>query len=124
RLRDERLCRRIPLARHRPFLDRALFDRPHRFAGDAIERVDPSLFGRLSDRLDRPAIDDKIHQDRRARDIHVPDAMVHQLEMPLALTGLEVKRYEACAEQIVAWTMAAVVIAGWELHRQEHRVRL
>src|SRR2546423_1773235 len=36
RFGHERLRRRVPLARHRALLDRPLFDRPDRFAGDSI----------------------------------------------------------------------------------------
>ena len=50
--------------------------------------------------------------------VHVPDAVVHQLEVPLALAGLQVERDQALAEQTVARPMAAVVVAGRQLDRQ------
>ena len=48
----------------------------------------------------------------------VPDPVVDELVVPLALAGLQIDRDEAFAEQIVAGTMAAVVVAGRQLDRQ------
>src|SRR5262249_62360186 len=94
------------------------------FSGEATERIDPSLLGRLADRLDRAAIDDEIHEDRRAWDIHVPDPVVHELEVPLAPAGPEIERDEAFAEEPRAGPMAAVVVARRQLDGEEQRVGL
>ena len=53
-----------------------------------------------------------------ARDVHVPDAVVHELVVPLALAGLQIDGDEGLAEEAVAGTRAAVVVAGRRLHRQ------
>src|SRR5688572_19713178 len=100
RLGDERLRWRIPLARHFAFLDRPPFDRPHRPAVGAIEHIEPALLGRLADRLDGLTVDDEIHEDWRARNVVIPDAVVHELVMPLALTGLDIEREQRLGEQI------------------------
>ena len=91
----EGLRRRIPLARHRAFLDRPLFDRPHRLAGLAIEHEDEALLGRLRDRRDLPAVDGDVDEDRRARHVVIPDRMVHELVVPDALAGLQIDRDQA-----------------------------
>ena len=118
RLGGEGLRRRIPLARHRALLDRALFDRPHRLAGLAIEHEHEALLGRLRDRRDLLAVDGDVDQDRRARDVVVPDRMVDELEVPDALAGLQIDGDEALGEQVVAGPMAAEVVAGRDLDRQ------
>ena len=84
----------------------------------AIEHEDPALLGRLRDRLDRLAVDGDVGEDRRARDVVVPDRMVDELEVPEALAGLQIDGDEALAEQIVAGPMAAEVVAGRNLDRQ------
>ncbi len=118
RFGGEGLCRRVPFARHRALFDGALFDRPHRLAGLAIEDEHPALLGWLRDRLDRFAVDGDVHQDRRARDVVVPDAVMHELVVPDALAGLQIDGDEAFAEQIVAGTMSAEIVAGWNFNGQ------
>ena len=49
--------------------------------------------------FDHPAVDVEVREDRRARDIHVPHAVMHELVVPLALAGLHVERDQALAEQ-------------------------
>src|SRR5262245_54300780 len=44
--------------------------------------------------------------------------MVHDLEVPLALSGLEIKAHEAVAKQVVPGTLTAVLIGGRVLDRQ------
>ena len=102
RLGRERLRRRVPLARRVALRNRALFDRPDRLAGLAIEDIQKRLLGRLRERLDRPAVDGDVGQDRRRRNVHVPDAVVHQLVVPLPLPGSQIDRDDALAEQVVA----------------------
>src|ERR1041384_1801335 len=43
-----------------------------------------------------------------------------ELEVPLPLTGLQIDRDEAFAEQVVAGPVAAVVVRGRRFHRQIH----
>src|SRR6185503_17684913 len=123
RVERHRLRRRIPFARHIAFLNRPLFDRPDRLAVRTIEHVQHRLLGRLRERLDRPSVDGDIRENRRARDIEIPDAVVHQLVVPLALAGLEIKRDDAFAEEIIARSVTAVVVAGRHLDRQIHHAQ-
>ena len=101
RLGHERLRRRVPLRRaRRPFRPGAP-RWPHRLAGDDRTRR-ASLLGRLRHWLDPVAVDYKVGEDRRARNVVIPDAVVHQLVVPLALAGLQVERDEAFREQRVS----------------------
>src|SRR5207245_10155563 len=83
----KRLRRRVPLSGHVTLWNRSLLDRPHRLTGDAIEHVQPGLLGRLCDGLDRLSVDDDVRENRGRRDIVVPDPVMHELVMPLALAG-------------------------------------
>ena len=62
--------------------------------------------------LDLPSVDGDVGKDRRARNVPVPDVVMDELVVPLALTGLEIERDEAEREQIGARAMPAVVVAG------------
>ena len=57
-------------------------------------------------------------QHRRARDIEVPRAMVHQLEMPLPLAGFEIDRNERFTGQTIAWPMTSIDVSGGQLDRE------
>ena len=118
RLGRERLRRRRLLPRHVGLLHRPLFDRPDRLAGDAIEHVEKRLLARHRDRLDQLAVHVGVEQDRRRRHVVVPDRVMHDLEVPLALAGLQIDADDAVAEQVVAGTMAAVVVRRRILDRQ------
>ena len=63
--------------------------------GDPIEDVEEALFGRLRDQLARPPVDGRVDQQRRRRDVVIPDRMVNELEVPLAHAGLQVDGDEA-----------------------------
>ena len=45
-----------------------------------------------------------------AQDIHVPDAVMHELEVPLTHAGLQIDSNQALREQVVAGTRATVVV--------------
>ena len=66
----------------------------------AIEDVEPALLGRLRDGLDLSAVDRDVGEDRRARNVPVPDVVVDELVVPVALAGLQVQRDEAVGEQL------------------------
>ena len=53
----------------------------------------------------------------------VPDRMVHDLEVPLALAGLQIDADEALGEQVVAGPMAAVEIGGRRFRPAGRRAR-
>src|SRR5881409_464411 len=101
------------------FFHRSLFKGPNRLTRLTIENVQPRLLGRLCDRLHGLAVDGDINEHRRVGNIHVPNAVVHQLVMPLAGSGLEIQRDHAFSKQTVAGTVAAIVIAGRQFHRQK-----
>src|SRR5688572_19018242 len=71
------------LLRHVRLWDRPLLDRPDRLAGLPIEDEKKGVLRRLRDGLDRAAIEGHIEQDRRARQVPVPDVVVHRLKVPL-----------------------------------------
>src|SRR6185312_16127968 len=75
-------------------------------------------------RFDRPAVDVDVDQNRRARDVEVPDAVVHELVVPLLLAGVEIDGDDALAVESGAGTMAAVVVAGRQFDGQIDRVQL
>src|SRR5262245_43051087 len=112
------------LARYRGLFDGAFFDWPDRFAGLTIEDVQKSLFRRLRDRLDRPAVDGDVHQYRRAGDVVVPDAVMNELIMPDALTGRELHCEQRFGKQVVAGPMTAVVVAGGQFDREVDETEL
>ena len=95
RLGRERLRRRVPLAGHVALRHGPLLDRPKRPARHAIEHVEERLLRRLRDGFHGPAVDDGVEQDRRARDVEVPDAVMHELVVPLALAGVRDRRRAA-----------------------------
>ena len=112
------LCRRVPFARHVALRDGALLDRPDRLAAHAVEHIEHRLLRRLSDGLDGPAVEDEIREDRRARDVVVPDPVVNELEMPLALARLQIDGDQALAEQPVPRAVGAEVVARRQFHGQ------
>ena len=115
-----RLRRRRLLVRHIRGRHRLLDDRPDRLSGDAIERVQPTLFGGHRDHLPRTARDRHVGDERRRRHVEVPDRMVHELEVPLALAGFQIDARKRFGKQVVAGPMAAVVIGAGRLNRQIH----
>ncbi len=108
----------VPLGRHVAFGHGPLFNRPHRLSVRAVEGVDPALFRRLRERLDSSSVDRNVGENRRARNIPVPDAVVDELVVPDPLAGFQVERDQAFGEQVVARTMTAEEIVGGCLHRQ------
>src|SRR4029453_7369604 len=62
------------------------------------------------DSRNRPASLLDVKQSRRPRQIGVPDVVVNDLEVPQVLSGIRIGCDEARAEEIVAFTIAAVLI--------------
>src|SRR5207248_6867495 len=112
----KRLRRRVPFVRYVSLRHRTLFNRPHRLTSFTVEDVEERLFRGLRHSLDRTAVDGDVDQDRRAWNVHVPDAVVNELKMPATFTRLQIDGDETFAEETVAWTMTAIVIAGRQLH--------
>src|SRR5262245_7595030 len=118
------LRRRVPLAWNRAFLNRPLLDWPHGLTGDSIEHVQPRLFVWLRYRLDRPAVDGDIGQNRRTRNIPVPEIVVNELVVPDSLAGREIEGNQAVGKEVGARPMTAVGVAGWHLYRDVDAVEL
>src|SRR5258705_11966179 len=74
--------------------------------------------------LDRLSIDRDVDQNRRTRDVHVLEAVMYELEMPLPLSGSQIDRNHALAEQARARTLGAEVIVRRELDRQVREIEL
>ena len=123
-LGHEGLRRCVPLTGHSALFDGPLFDRPHGLTRGAIQYVDPSLFGRLRDCLDQLLAHIEVRQDRRARDVHVPDPVVHELIVPFAPAGIDVDGDQRFAEQAVSRAMPAVVVPSRQLDGQVHEAQL
>ena len=118
RLGRKRLRGRIPLAGHVAFGHGTLLDGPDGRAGFAVEDVKEALLGRLRYGLDGAPVDGDVGEDRRAGDIHIPQTVMNELVVPLALAGLQVDGDEALAEESLAGAIAAVVVAGGQLDGQ------
>src|SRR5690348_9351893 len=54
----------------------------------------------------------KRDQDRRGREIPVPDIVMHTLEMPYALAGLGIEGKQAVSEQVITHAVSAIEIEG------------
>ena len=112
RLGRERLGRRQHLAGHGALRHRAVLDGPDGLAGDTVEDVGERGLRDLGQRLDGLAVDHDVHDVRRRADVVVPDAVVDGLEVPDAFAGFDVQADDALREQVVANTVAAVVVVG------------
>ncbi len=113
-----RLGRRVLLPRHGPRRDRPLLDRPHRLAGHAVEDVHEGLLAGLGDRLDVAPVDPDVEQVAGGRKVVVPEAVVHRLEVPDPLSGLDVDGDDALREQVVAGAHAPVPVVRRRPRRQ------
>ena len=113
----ERLRLRGALERHLALRHRPLLDAVDRLAGDAIHQEHQAPLAHDADGGNRPAVLPHVEQDRRVRDVGVPDVVVHDLEVPQVLAGVRVGRDDAGAEEIVAGPIAAVAIADGRAER-------
>ena len=65
----------------------------------------------MRDRVDLPAVHVDRHEVRRRREVPVPDAVVHGLEVPDTLAGLGIETEQRFGEQVGARTLTAPVVA-------------
>ena len=91
---------------------RSLLDWPDRLAGRPVKDVGEGLLTGLRQCLDRHAIDHDVNQVRGAREVVVPDAVMHRLEVPLAFASPDIDRDDALSKEVVAGPVPTVVIAG------------
>ncbi len=73
----KRLRRGSPLSLRVRLRDRTLFNRPNRFAADAVEGIGECLLRHLNDSLHGSSIHCEIEQDRMRRHVVVPDVVMH-----------------------------------------------
>ena len=106
------LGRRQGFAGHRRLRDRPFGDRPDRNASHPVQHVHERLLGHLGQDLPALAIHRHVSQHRRGGQVVVPDAVVHRLEMPHALSCSRVERHDAFGKEVVPGPVAAVVIVG------------
>ena len=81
-------------------------------------------FVTLRDGSDRLAVHGDVDERRRRRQVVIPDVVMHELVVPHAFTGSRIDTHEAACEEVVAGTMAAVVIAGRRFDGQIHVAEL
>ena len=81
------------------------------------------MLGTATALIARP-FDGDVGQNRRRRHVEVPERMVHELEVPLALAGLQIDADEALGEQVVAGPVAAVEVRRRRLDRQVDEAEL
>ena len=124
RLGREWLCRARLFAGDGRLLHRPLFYRPDRLSCDTVEHIQERLFRRLRNGLYGLPIDRDVGKNGRARNIHIPDAMMHELIVPFSLAGMKIDGNQALAEETVAGTVAAVVIAGRKFDGKINHVRV
>ena len=93
-------------------------------ARHAIEHVEPGLLGRDCHDLARSAVDGDVAQERRRRHVEIPERVVNELEMPLALASLQVHAHEAFREQVASRTVSAVVVGRRRFNREVHEAEV
>src|SRR5207253_8523695 len=107
-----RLCRkwlrrRIPFALNLAFRSRPLLDGPYGRPADSIEDIKERLLAGQRNRFDRLTIDGDVGKNWCGRQIVIPYGMVHDLKVPLALTGFEIDADKTFAKQVVTRTVSA-----------------
>jgi len=88
----EWLGRRSPFAGNVGLRNRPFFDTKNRLTGDPIENEHQSEFSCLCQGGNFLTFDRHIEQNRRRRQIHIPQVMMHGLEIPLELARHCVER--------------------------------
>ena len=123
---DVGLGRRQLLAGHVGLRDGALLDRPHGFAGLAVQDVGPALLGGLHDGRDVLPVHGDVHQVGCGGVVVVPDVVVHGLEVPPALPGLHVDGEDGGGEEVVARVESAEVVDRRRVgdHIDESQIRV
>ena len=114
----EGLGRRIPLARYVALRHRSLDDGPDRLSGYTVKDVEISLFGGQRHGLYGLAGNGDVHQQRRRREVVVPDLVMDGLEVPFHLAGLEVNRHQALPYKPVAGPLTAIEVRRRRFNRQ------
>ena len=118
RLGRERLCRIQHLARHvGRRVHRTLFNRPYRLAGNSVEHVGEALLGYLGHRVDLAAVHRDRHQVRCCRQVVVAHAVMHHLEVPLALARARVEGHQRLGEEVRPDPASSPIVAARRARR-------
>src|SRR3954468_3439066 len=118
-MRREWLRGRQPFTFRGPLRDAALLDRPYRLAGVAIEHEDKALLGRLDHDIALTIAGVDARERRLRRQIGIPDVVMHGLECPYELAGLDAQRDHRIGMLVVARPLAAPKIRRRRGRRQE-----
>ena len=90
----------------------AVLDGPDRLAGHPVEDVDEAGLRGSGDRVDLPAVHVDGEQGGRGRQVVVPEAVLHGLEVPDPLAGAGVEADDGLREEVVAEAVSAVVVVA------------
>ena len=112
RLRGEGLSLGGPFAGDVARRDRAVLDGPDRLAGHPVEDVDEAGLRGGGDRVDLLAVHVDGQQGGRRRQVVVPEAVLHGLEVPDPLAGARVEADDGLREEVVAEAVSAVVVVA------------
>ena len=96
----------------------SLLDGPHGLPRPPVQDEGEGLLGDQRDGLDRAPVNDQVHQDRGRGGVVVPDPVVDGLVVPDPLPGGRIQRNQALGEEVLAWPVAAVVVACAQLDGQ------
>ena len=91
---------------------------PYRRTCAAIKHKCQSLLGDLRNRGNLSALHRDIEKNGRRRRVVIPDRMMNGLKMPDPLTGRGVEAHQALSVEVVAESVAAVIVAGRRLDRK------
>src|SRR6185437_3111905 len=106
------------------FWNRALFDAEDGLAGVAIEDEHQAGFADGYERGNFLAVFIDFDKSRSGRQIVVPEVVVDGLEIPLQLSGVGVDGDDGIAEEIIAGTIATIVIGRRAAHGHEESIGL
>ena len=115
---------REALARHLGLRHRPLLDGPDGLARRPVEGVGPALLRGLHDDAARPPVDGHVEGHRGGGVVEVPDVVVHGLEVPAALAGLDVEGDDAGAEEPVPGPEPPVEVDGRRVGGDVHEPQL
>src|SRR4029077_3064253 len=93
-------------------------DRPDRLSGHSVKHVEKALLAGLRNSLALAAVYSDIRQNGRCRNVHIPEGMVYELEVPPALASLQIDAYQAFSKKIVSRPMATIEICSRTLNGQ------
>ena len=120
-MRREWLRRRQSFTFRAALRHHALFHRPHRLAGIAVEHEDKSLLGRLNYDIALAVSGVDTRQRRLRRQVVIPDVVMHGLECPHELAGLDAQRDHRIGVLVVARPLAAPKVRRRRGCRQENQ---